>query len=405
MPWTLFETSLGTCGVAWNDAGITWFQLPEASAAHTQKRLLARAEEDGARAQSTPTFVTSAIELTRAHLDGRAQDFSAVPLDLSRLGPFVAGVYRALQRVSPGSTVTYGELARIVGSPDAARAVGRAMATNPFPVLVPCHRVVAAGGKPGGFSAYGGLVTKERLLELEGFRKEAVEAPLARSTERGPAPLPLFRAGSDERLPYDIAAARRHLASVDRVLGPHLEREFTLTLESAESTFAALAQSIVYQQLHGKAAATIFGRVRALFPHGRLEPQALLALSDDDLRGAGLSRSKLAAIRDLAEHASAGSIPTAVQLARMDDDAIVDALTKVRGIGRWTVEMLLIFRLGRPDVLPVADYGIKKGFARIFHRGARKSELPSEADLLRRGERWRPFRSVASWYLWRAADS
>jgi 3-methyladenine DNA glycosylase/8-oxoguanine DNA glycosylase len=268
------------------------------------------------------------------------------------------------------------------------------MATNPFPVIVPCHRVLAAAGKPGGFSAYGGLVTKERLLAIEGFRRPETEESL-------------FAAMNASRLPYDPSAALRHLTASDPALFAHIERvgDFTLTLKQTESTFDALAESIVYQQLNGKAAATIFGRVRALFPKGRLTPTTLLALREDELRGAGLSRSKLAAIRDLAERCAAGSVPTLGQLSRMDDEAIVKALTQVRGIGRWTVEMLLIFRLGRPDVLPIADYGIKKGFMRVFHRGKRKAELPDGAALMRRGERWRPFRSVASWYLWRAADA
>lgn len=208
------------------------------------------------------------------------------------------------------------------------------------------------------------------------------------------------------RLPFDAAEARRHLSAADPVLRAHIDRigDLSLSLKATEGTFAALAESIVYQQLNGKAAATIFGRVRALVPRA-LEPASLLAISDDDLRAAGLSRNKLASIRDLATRAAAGTIPTFAQLRRMEDDAIVDALTQVRGVGRWTVEMLLIFRLGRPDVLPLADYGVKKGFARIFHRGARKAELPTDAELARRGERWRPFRSAASWYLWRAADA
>ncbi|MBX3215910.1 MAG: DNA-3-methyladenine glycosylase 2 family protein [Labilithrix sp.] len=224
-----------------------------------------------------------------------------------------------------------------------------------------------------------------------------------------PPSAPPRRAPASKRgaaLPFDAAEAQRHLATVDPVLRAHIDRigDLALSLEATEGTFAALAKSIVYQQLHGKAAATIFGRVRALVPRA-LEPEALLALSDDDLRAAGLSRNKLASIRDLATRAAAGTIPTFAQLRRMDDDAIVEALTEVRGVGRWTVEMLLIFRLGRPDVLPLADYGIKKGFARVFHRGARKAELPTNVELARRGERWRPFRSAASWYLWRAADA
>ena len=397
MPWTLFDTKLGRCGVAWSDTGLTSVQLPEASREHTEARLLAKAESPGSRAapRAKPAWVTHAIELARAHLDGSASstpDLATVPLDLSRVTPFAEKVYRELQRVPAGSTVTYGELARAVGSPGAPRAIGRAMATNPFPLFVPCHRVLASNGKPGGFSAYGGLVTKERILALEGWR---------------PRTGSLFAAASDSAPLYDAASARRHLAASDPVLGAHIDRigDFTLTLKASEGTFAALAESIVYQQLNGKAAATIFGRVRALVPKGRaFDARAVLALDDRSLRAAGLSGSKLASIRDLAARTAAGTIPTLAQLEHMDDDAIVDALTEVRGIGRWTVEMLLIFRLGRPDVLPVADHGIKKGFARLFHRGARRTELPTDVELARRGERWRPFRSMASWYLWRAVD-
>jgi 3-methyladenine DNA glycosylase/8-oxoguanine DNA glycosylase len=132
----------------------------------------------------------------------------------------------------------------------------------------------------------------------------------------------------------------------------------------------------------------------------------VLATSDEALRGAGLSRAKLESLRDLALRTSRGAIPTLAELASMDDEAIVERLTAVRGIGRWTVEMLLIFRLGRPDVLPLADYGIKKGFAQVFtRRRAQAPALPTPVELARRGERWRPFRSVASWYLWRALDT
>lgn len=207
-------------------------------------------------------------------------------------------------------------------------------------------------------------------------------------------------------LPYDGEAARRHLGAVDRVLGAHVERvgAFALRLKRSEGTFAALAESIVYQQLNGGAAATIFGRLRALFPRGRLDPRALLAMSDGALRAVGLSRAKAAALRDLAARTEGGQVPTLARLRRMDDEAIVERLTEVRGIGRWTVEMLLIFRLGRPDVLPVGDYGIKKGYARVFRREKQEGALPTPADLARHGERWRPFRSAASWYLWRATD-
>ena len=167
------------------------------------------------------------------------------------------------------------------------------------------------------------------------------------------------------------------------------------------STFEALARSIVYQQLSGKAAETIFQRFRALYPGRRaLDPRAVLATHHRRLRGAGLSEAKARSIRDLAVHAARGEIPPVDQLRTMDAEAVVERLTVVRGIGRWTVEMLLIFRIGHPDILPIHDLGIRKGFARI----TRRSELPEPDTITRRGERWRPYRSVASWYLWRAAE-
>src|SRR5881409_929259 len=126
----------------------------------------------------------------------------------------------------------------------------------------------------------------------------------------------------------------------------------------------------------------------------------MLRVSDEKLRAAGLSRAKLLALRDLARRAKDGEIPTLTEVRGMEDEAIIERLTQVRGIGRWTVEMLLIFRLGRPDVLPAEDYGIRKGFAIAF----KKRELPAPRDVESRGARWKPYRTVASWYLWRAVE-
>ena len=165
--------------------------------------------------------------------------------------------------------------------------------------------------------------------------------------------------------------------------------------------FDALAESIAYQQLSGKAAAKIFSRVRALYPKRKwLDPETLLATPDETLRAAGLSRAKIAALKDLAAKTIDGTVPSGRALIRMSDDEIIERLTAVRGIGRWTVEMLLLFDLGRPDVWPVDDYGVRKGFAKTF--GRRK--LPTPKQLVKFGEKWRPYRSVAAWYFWRALD-
>jgi 3-methyladenine DNA glycosylase/8-oxoguanine DNA glycosylase len=203
--------------------------------------------------------------------------------------------------------------------------------------------------------------------------------------------------------PFDARAAVRHLRNADPALAVVIRTSGPCRLEPQlrHSPFEELLESIVYQQLSGKAAATIYGRVRALFPARRaLRPQALLDATEESLRGAGLSRAKLAAARDLAAKTLEGVVPTAAALRRMPDEEIIQRLTVVRGVGTWTVQMLLIFRLGRPDVLPIHDLGIQKGFQRTFET----RQWPKPDRIERHGERWRPFRSVASWYLWRATD-
>jgi len=204
-------------------------------------------------------------------------------------------------------------------------------------------------------------------------------------------------------LGYDPDLACRHLVQVDPALGDLIARagQFTMRPTPSHSLFQSLVRSIVYQQLSGRAAATILGRVTQLFAPKRFPaPRDLLEIPPERLRAAGLSTAKTAALRDLAARTLDGTVPSLARVRRMEDEEIVERLTAVRGIGRWTVEMLLIFKLGRPDVLPLGDLGVRKGFARTF--GKRK--LPEPTVMNRRGERWRPYRSVASWYLWRALE-
>jgi DNA-3-methyladenine glycosylase II len=218
---------------------------------------------------------------------------------------------------------------------------------------------------------------------------------------------------------YNPAQACDELSTADPLLGKLIKQvgPFTLRIKSSHSPFEALLESIIYQQLHGKAAASILQRLLAIFGDDHPRPEQLLAASDEVLRAAGVSRSKTLALRDLAAKTLDGTVPSLAQIRRQSDTEIVDRLTEVRGIGPWTVEMLLMFRLGRPDILPVTDFGIRKGFALTFGKLAKKNfapldkkfnvtedMLPSPAQMLKRGERWRPWRSVASWYLWRACD-
>jgi DNA-3-methyladenine glycosylase II len=218
------------------------------------------------------------------------------------------------------------------------------------------------------------------------------------------------RDGRSRKLPFDPDEALAHLRARDPKLGALIDRAgpFNLRLSALPSPFESLLESILYQQLHGKAAATIHRRVREYYG-GDPSPKALLDTPDEVLRAAGVSGNKTKAMKDLAAKTLDGTVPSHAAIVKMSDADIVERLTEVRGIGPWTVEMLLIFRMGRPDVLPVTDYGVRKGYALTFMRIPKSrpieaGDLPKPDVVFKRGKRWAPFRSVASWYLWRACD-
>ena len=197
--------------------------------------------------------------------------------------------------------------------------------------------------------------------------------------------------------------AAQHLARVDPVMRRliHEIGPSTFSPRAGRSPFESLARAIAFQQLHEKAAASILRRLIALFPGRRFpRPDELLAAKAGAIRRAGFSRAKVLALRDLAAKTLDGTVPTSRAMQQLDDDAVVERLVAVRGIGRWTVEMLLIFQLGRPDVLPANDFGVRNGL-RIAY-GLRK--MPTPKEVLRYGECWKPHRTAAAWYLWRAAD-
>lgn len=383
--FTLFDTPIGACGLAWGERGVLGVQLPEGRETSTRTRMRKRFPRVPEAAP--PPALQPALEAIAAHLEEGGCDLSAIPLDMGGVPAFHRRVYEAARAVPPGTTVSYGEIASRVGAPGAARAVGQALGRNPFAIVVPCHRVLAAGGRVGGFSADGGTKTKLRLLAIEG-----VQAGRSTASKSRPA------------LAFDPVAAVAHVRAADPALARIIERVGPCRLELKPTTtlFAALAEAIVHQQLSGKAAATIFSRVAALFPRARNGFGAgdVARVSDAQLQGAGISRPKLLALRDLAARTQRGELPTFAAACRLDDAALIERLTAVRGIGPWTVQMLLIFRLGRPDVLPIDDYGLRKGLAVAL----RTRSLPSPADVERRGARWRPYCTVASWYLWRAAE-
>jgi len=204
--------------------------------------------------------------------------------------------------------------------------------------------------------------------------------------------------------PFRPAKAVAHLKAADPRLAVIIETvgPFGMELKHSRSLFGALAEAIVYQQLSNKAAATIYGRVEALYPDAPdgFTPRHILKTPDEALRGCGLSRAKVSAVQDLARRVEDGELPTLDVAQDIPDDELIERLVKVRGIGRWSAEIFLMFRLGRPDVLPLDDYSLRKAYAKAF----RKRALPSPKALEKAGEKWRPYRTVASWYLWRVLD-
>lgn len=377
----IFETSLGSCGIAWSEEGnsqtlptVAFFQLPEASAKLTESRI---AGSSGGRLSSVPPpSIAAVIKKVCRHLRGEAQDFRDTPLDLDGAGPFARQVYEAARNIPLGQTRTYGELAKALDRPNAARAVGQALGQNPIALIIPCHRVLAAGSRPGGFSAHGGLTTKARMLALEGV---LLEPPPTIQSVR------------------DLRRAAGQLRSRDPRLAHCLAQPIEFRLKPEQSPYRTLLEAVVHQQLTGKAAATILGRVKALFPGSPFpEPEDLLKTPDQALREAGLSSAKTASLKDLAAKTLDGTVPSKEKIVTLGDEEIIRGLTSIRGVGRWTVEMLLIFNLGRKDVFPVDDYAIRRSVALVLGM----KEAPTPKQLIAVGEAWRPLRTVVSLYLW-----
>lgn len=332
-----------------------------------------------APAPRPPAWVRSLAARIQRHCQGKPQDFSSVPLYLPSATDFMLAVYRAARAIPPGSVQTYAELAAAIGKPGAMRAVGSALGRNPVPLVVPCHRIVAASGKPGGFTSPGGLDTKRWLLACEGV---SLGKPQVLAT------------------PAQWQAAVRHLqrdkamAALMRRVGPIRFRP-----QRNEDPLAAFIDAIASQQLATKVAATILRRLHAVIHvDGKPDARKILATPDSELRAVGLSGMKVAYLKDLAQHSIDGKLPTLSQVKTMGDEQLVRCFTAIKGIGRWSVEMYLIFDLGRADVFPADDYGIRKAIGQLHSL----DELPPAKALAAYAEAWRPCRTAAALYLWRS---
>lgn len=392
--YAVFPTALGKCAVAWSDDAITALLLPENSDSKLKQKcreFLSDYPESISPENAMPERIGKAIFQIQKYFAGEEYNFKRIKIDLTGVSPFALRVYHELQKIEAGCTISYKGLAQRCASPGASRAVGSAVACNPVPLLIPCHRVINADGRLGGFSAGGGLKLKAAMLRREGVELTATEPIRLRRP-------PLL---SD----IDLDSAIKHLIKADFDLGKFIKiaPRFNVNSNTFTSPFQALLETIIYQQLNGKAASTIFSRVLALFSgNNTVLPLDIIRATDEELRSAGLSGAKIAAARDLADFAVSGRLPDLKTLQCMPDKEIIATLTQIKGIGRWTVEMLLIFKLGRADVMAVDDYGLRKGLAVI---NGTPQTLPAPDELARRALGWRPFRSIASWYLWRASET
>lgn len=372
--YSLFPTHLGKMGFAWNEGQILGIKLPVGSSAKIPEFLQ---KEFSASRAHPPGWVQNWIERIQQHLLGLPQDFSDAPLAWDLVPNFHRQVYLQAQKIPAGQVISYSDLAQRLDNPGAARAVGQALKRNPFPIVIPCHRIICQNSSLGGFmGALDNVHLKQKILQLE---KAKFASP---------------------DLEWDAPSASLELCQRDPQLADFFTRigPFNLILSAHRTPYESLFRSIVYQQLTGQVAAQILGRVLHLFDDRFPAPDELLKTSIIKLRSAGLSEAKVRYLKDLARNAVGGTIPNRFsELKRLDNEQIIERLTHVQGVGRWTVEMMLLFRMGRPDVFPLGDYAVCKAMSQVFHKG----RAVNKQTLQKRAELWRPFRTIVSWYLWR----
>jgi O-6-methylguanine DNA methyltransferase len=378
--YCLFETELGACGIAWTISAsdgqpvVCFLQLPEATEQLTEKRISGITH--GLKVTAPPPRIGRTIKKVQMHLQGKLQDFNDVNVDLDGASQFARQVYGVCRNISAGKTLSYGELAKAMKRPAAARAVGQALGKNPIPIIIPCHRVLASGNKAGGFSAPGGVTTKARMLAIEGV------------TPGPPATI---------KSKKDLLRAAALLKEKDPRLAGCLSKPIEFSLRQEHSPYETLVEAVVHQQLSPKASETILGRVMALYPGSRIpQPKALLNTPDARLRSAGLSQSKTRALKDIAAKTLDGTVPSLKEIVSLSNEEIIKRLTSIYGVGQWTVEMMLIFNLGRIDVFAVDDYALRKSVSEVLNM----RDIPTPKQLNAMAETWRPYRTVVSLYLW-----
>lgn len=369
------NTAIGRMGVDAEDGKIAALWLPHIEAPAPAKG-----------AQADP-LTKKAFAQIAEFLAGKRKAFD-LPLAI-RGTAFQKRVWQALREIPYGKTASYGDIAKAIGQPKAARAVGMACNANPLPLVIPCHRVVAGGGRIGGFASGGGV--KEKLLAVEGSLGALKPNRASAFAQKPPQK-------NRPRYLHCSPAARAHLSKADPKLAAAIAKIGSLGRREVDGdVFASLIDSIVSQQISGYAAQAIGARLSKLWGHPT--PRKLLKIPVEKLRACGLSQRKVEYILGAAQAAVEGRIDFEA-LWELDDAQVIEKLSSLRGIGVWTAQMLLLFTFGRPDILSRLDLGIRNGLAKLHGPRAVASEKAFE----RYRKSYSPHGSVASLYLWQIAD-
>lgn len=379
-----FDTPLGHFAVIKRNNKVVRVVLPELADGRVSKKKIFELFPDAISVISCP-LAEKVRKYILGYCSGEIKRFNLKLLDFNECSDSDVELYKHLSKIPYGTTVSYASLGKITNK--TPRATGRAMANNRWPILLPCHRVINADGKLGIYASNKSSLTKKTLLEIEGVEVFCDVQP------RIGHPLTIKNIKEEEAIKHLIALEPKFKCIVEAY-------PFGLCVNNISSVFEALLEAIVFQQLSTASATKIYSKLLKVFS-GQLQPLDLLRATEYELRAAGLSRMKIAAIKDLAEFAAQGKLMNADRMQKMPDNELKFYLSRIRGIGKWTVEMMLIFRLGRSDVVSVDDYGLKKGMA-ILNK---MSRLPFPNELYNYCQKFKPYRTFASWYLWRVAES
>ncbi len=371
-----FESVLGRCALVWSAEGVIRNFLPFESPSETKNEVFKEFPE--AMETSLNKEMKKVVSKLKFAISGAKVDFDDVLINKSNWSPFNKKVFECAKSIPIGSTTTYGLLAKSIGHPNAFRAVGTALGKNPVPIIIPCHRVLGANGSLRGFSASNGVITKQILLRLEGCRDQTF------FLDYDPIESSIFLAKSDSRL-----------AKIIKLIGPP-----SISPPQKVQIFDSLSKAIISQQLSVKAAQSISRKLilECGKKNGNLDFEQIFKARNEKLKACGLSENKVHYLKELAKYARDKHLPSGEQLKCLSDSEVVHSLTKIKGVGKWTAEMILIFQLGRADVLAVDDLALRKGHGILL---GKKNHESSRDELQTYARRWRPYRTAACWYLWR----